>query len=79
MKKPLQSLFRTERFIFRRLLSDKVSRMEMAYGKTYSFAQFGEDLFIDNYFDMKDAGCYIDVGAFHPFNISNTYMFYKRG
>lgn len=43
--------------------------------KTYSMD--GEDLFIDNFFKNK-TGLYVDVGAYHPLELSNTYLLYKR-
>ncbi len=43
-----------------------------------SFSQFGEDLLINDIIN-KDKGFYIDVGAFHPIQSSNTYFFYKKG
>lgn len=47
-----------------------------------SWAQQGEDLIIDFIFTWY-ANCknpsYLDIGANHPFALSNTYLFYKRG
>ena len=43
--------------------------------KTYSMD--GEDLFIDNFFKNK-TGLYVDVGAYHPLELSNTYLLHKR-
>ena len=43
--------------------------------KTYSMD--GEDLFIDNFFKNK-IGLYVDVGAYHPLELSNTYLLYKK-
>ena len=44
--------------------------------KTYSMD--GEDVFIDNYF-KKNTGFFVDVGAYHPLELNNTYLLYKRG
>jgi len=44
--------------------------------KTYSMN--GEDIFINNYFKNK-MGFYVDVGAYHPLELSNTCLLYKRG
>jgi len=44
--------------------------------KTYSMDE--EDIFIDNYFKKK-TGFFVDVGAYHPLELSNTYLLYKRG
>ena len=43
------------------------------------FSQEGEDLFLIDFFKDKNDGFYIDVGAFHPYRISNTYALYKKG
>tara|TARA_Y100000022_G_scaffold177227_1_gene166989 strand:- start:273 stop:989 length:717 start_codon:yes stop_codon:yes gene_type:complete len=44
-----------------------------------SFSQEGEDLFLIDFFKNQNEGFYVDVGAFHPFRISNTYLLYKKG
>ncbi len=49
--------------------------------KRLSFSQHGEDKFVfENLlkFDLF-SGIYVDVGANHPTDISNTYLFYKNG
>jgi FkbM family methyltransferase len=46
--------------------------------KRKSFSQFGEDLFIRDYFGDR-TGVYIDIGGNHPFRISNTYLLYRMG
>ena len=45
----------------------------------YSYSQLGEDLILDFFLKGKGSGFYVDVGAYHPINLSNTYKFYKRG
>ena len=40
---------------------------------------FGEDLFIKNYYKNKKKGFYVDVGAYHPLEGSNTHLLYKKG
>jgi FkbM family methyltransferase len=44
-----------------------------------SFSQFGEDLFIAQYFDPYYKGICIDIGATDGIGLSNTYYFEKRG
>jgi FkbM family methyltransferase len=44
-----------------------------------SYSQQSEDLVLLKYFNNKWGGFYIDIGAYHPYIISNTYMFYKTG
>ncbi len=43
------------------------------------YSQEGEDIIIERILGIKDAGYYIDVGAFEPKKFSNTYYFYKKG
>jgi FkbM family methyltransferase len=49
-----------------------------AFGKT-SFAQEGEDMIMNRFFEHKAKGVYVDVGAHHPFRFSNTAFFYRKG
>jgi len=44
-----------------------------------SWSQEGEDLILSRFFDGKQNGFYVDVGAHHPFRFSNTYRFYRMG
>jgi len=44
-----------------------------------SFAQHGEDKFIADFFGNRPSGFYIDIGASHPFRISNTFGLYRAG
>jgi len=46
---------------------------------TKSFSQFGEDVILSYLFDSEFKGYYVDVGAFHPMRLSNTYLFYRSG
>ena len=47
---------------------------------TYFFSHAGEDAILQAIFSKKlakkEKGFYIDIGAYHPFNASNTYLFY---
>ena len=43
------------------------------------FAQFGEDILISIIFNDVKKGCYIDIGAYHPYKGSLTYNLYKKG
>lgn len=44
-----------------------------------SYSRSGEDLLLDDIFRHKSAGLYVDVGAFHPVDYSNTFKFYLKG
>jgi FkbM family methyltransferase len=48
------------------------------YSRT-SYSLEGEDLILWRFFDDKKSGFYVDVGAYHPFRYSNTYLFYRHG
>ena len=43
------------------------------------YSRWGEDSFLVNYFKDTSNGRYIDIGSFHPFRGSNTYLLYKKG
>jgi FkbM family methyltransferase len=43
-----------------------------------SFSQYGEDVVLRNFWPAQ-TGFYIDVGAYHPWQFSNTYKLYLRG
>ena len=42
-----------------------------------AYSSEGEDLILKRIFDNKTRGIYVDVGAHHPFRVSNTYLFHK--
>lgn len=42
-----------------------------------AYSSEGEDLILKRIFDNKTNGIYVDVGAHHPFRVSNTYLFHK--
>ncbi|MCX7954917.1 MAG: FkbM family methyltransferase [Bacteroidales bacterium] len=44
-----------------------------------SFAQNGEDLLLNKYFQGVKSGFYVDIGSNHPIILNNTYFFYRRG
>lgn len=49
----------------------------LSYG-VRAYSSEGEDLILQRIFDKKQRGVYIDVGAHHPFRVSNTYLLYKQ-
>ncbi|MFD0749286.1 FkbM family methyltransferase [Mucilaginibacter calamicampi] len=59
----------------RRLLSQKLHYQKISY------SQSGEDLIVKYIFDVIGISrpSYIDVGAHHPYNFSNTALFYETG
>lgn len=63
-----------------KLISKVLSSVEDKY-KKISFSQCGEDLIVKFIFDCIGIHkpTYIDIGAHHPYYISNTALFYKIG
>ncbi len=49
--------------------------------KKVSFSQCGEDILVDYVFNLRGIfqPSYIDIGAHHPYYLSNTALFYERG
>jgi FkbM family methyltransferase len=65
-----------------------LSRLRFAYHKLKfrtgiharrSYSQFGEDIFILNYFGYDFSGTFIDVGVLHPYFMSNTALLVDNG
>jgi FkbM family methyltransferase len=47
----------------------------------WSFSQYGEDMIVDGIFRMRkiELPTYLDIGANHPYFLSNTAFFYEKG
>jgi len=59
-------------------LKQRLDRFVFRYRRC-AYSQFGEDLFLEAYFRGRDTGVYVDVGAFHPRQFSNTQLLHERG
>jgi FkbM family methyltransferase len=59
-------------------LKQRLDRWLFRYRRR-SYAQAGEDLFLAAYFGEQREGVYVDVGAFHPRQLSNTQLLHERG
>ena len=46
--------------------------------KKKSYSMNGEDLEIVKYFGNLNNGFYVDVGCYHPIEMNNTYLLYKK-
>ncbi|MEI9991472.1 MAG: FkbM family methyltransferase [Rhizomicrobium sp.] len=77
-----------KRFAKRLLRRTRVlEQMRGLVDRQTSYSQFGEDVHIASYYNrlafdrgiVVRKGCIVDVGAFRPISMSNTYFFYKRG
>jgi hypothetical protein len=64
----------------KRMKGNYEGHRDQKYGHT-TFSQHGEDLLILNLFDQLkiEKPSYLDLGAHHPINISNTKLLYDRG
>ena len=47
--------------------------------KRKSYSQDGEDKILKEIFKNKKSGLYVDVGCYHPIELSNTALLYNRG
>lgn len=69
----------SEAMFFRRVYQHLRQRLGLFYQKSY--AQCGEDLIVNYIFNALKVArpTYIDIGAHHPFFLSNSYLFYRQG
>ena len=44
-----------------------------------NYSKNKEDLYLKKIFKNKNKGTYIDIGAYHPYRFSNTYLLHKKG
>lgn len=44
-----------------------------------SYSQWGEDRLVWEFFDRRAAGYFLEAGAFHPTQLSQTYLLEKKG
>ena len=71
-------------FSLRRWLLATLTRRELGIQQLdwkylrFSYSQFAEDLIAESLLPQA-TGFYVDVGAYHPVQISNTYRFYRKG
>jgi FkbM family methyltransferase len=68
------------RDLLQKLLKGENEKFRDAFVK-YSFSQYGEDMIVDGIFRMRGIALptYLDIGANHPFYLSNTAFFYEKG
>jgi FkbM family methyltransferase len=71
-------------FSLRRYFLSALSRHEAGVTQSewkrlkFTYAQEGEDIIAQALLPEAN-GFYVEVGAFHPVSISNTYLFYRKG
>ncbi len=83
MMKTLSSLAWTARSLVLRqcyALQNAVSRLDpRAAAYTQFHSQFGEDRYVYHHLGLPVKGVFVDVGAGHPRQFSNTYFFERNG
>ncbi len=57
----------------------KYELQKLPYGAQLSYSQEGEDMILERFFEGKEKGFFVDIGAHHPLRFSNTFHFYKKG
>ena len=72
---------RIVRSVVRRLMTIIDRDYEDRYNFLRSFSQHGEDLIVYRIFQMRNISnpSYLDIGANHPYSLSNTALFYLTG
>jgi FkbM family methyltransferase len=76
--KQLSSITRPYRALYQKIKKKLWLAHEIPFAQLH-FSQFGEDLVLHSLFQGVSNGVYLDVGAFHPFLFSNTYLLHKAG
>jgi hypothetical protein len=76
---PLKDALRPYVVTARRLLRRELRLSDIGYATRVSYSQFGEDLWLADFFAEQPTGLYVDVGAFDPFLFSNTLLLYRQG
>lgn len=56
----------------------RTEKMKDKYANKY-YAQEGEDIILQRYFNYKKEGFFVDIGAHHPERLSNTFKLYQQG
>jgi len=65
-------------FLVKALMSE-IKRLVWREWIKNSYSQDYEDLIIERFFKKDYRGKYLEIGAYHPKRLSNTYHFYKKG
>ena len=75
----LRRFFFKTKFTYKIYLYYNLYIRHKGFQKREKYSQWGEDLEIIDFFQEKKNGTYLDIGCFHPFLLSNTYLLYKKG
>ena len=75
----LKKYFFKSKFTYRIYLYYNLLIRHKSFLNRSQYSQWGEDFFINNFFKDQEQGIYFDVGCYHPFMYSNTFLLYKKG
>ena len=75
----LKKIFLKTKFTYQLYLYYNLYLRHKCFLKRKQYSQWGEDIFIDDFFKKKSNGVYLDIGCYHPFMYSNTCLLYKKG
>lgn len=64
------------RAVYEQLKAEELSKED--YSQLY-YSQEGEEIILRRFFNFKNTGFFVDIGAHHPMRFSNTYQLYKLG
>jgi len=75
----LKNIFLKNKFTYKIYLYYNLIIRHKCFVNRKRYSQWGEDLFINNFFKNKNKGIYLDIGCFHPYMYSNTCLLHKKG
>ena len=75
----LKKLFLKTKLTYKIYLYYNLYIRHKSYLRRSQYSQWGEDLFINEFFKDKIDGIYLDIGCFHPVMYSNTCLLYRKG
>ena len=75
----LKKIFLKNKFTYKIYLYYNLYIRHKSFINRKQYSQWGEDLFIEDFFKNKNNGTYLDIGCFHPIRYNNTYSLYTLG
>tara|TARA_Y100001958_G_C21136551_1_gene476438 strand:+ start:93 stop:794 length:702 start_codon:yes stop_codon:yes gene_type:complete len=71
-----------KKYIFNNRILYFIYKLQKIYKDKFPnkhFAEFAEDVMINRIFKNDNKGVYVDIGAYHPYKGSLTYLLFKKG
>jgi len=75
----LQKFMCKYKFTYKFYLYYNLYYRHKAFLNRKNYSQYGEDIFISEFFETNTKGFYVDIGSFHPLMYNNTALLYKKG